>query len=233
MLAHEYGTREGVRGTTVPIWDDRTQILTTRKNGRKKKKGKVSHPTRLHRLRQPDHLKGSRSGIFGRVWLLIGAVSVVVSIVAAVYTFQPRVSVGPSATLDASDPLASRFFVRNDSYYNLEHVGYSCNVSDLGRWRVTENQVIKSYHVELAHPIPTLQPEESMMIDCINMALPYGPPERATIDIMVNYRLPLVRLERKSTFRFSTLRSSEGKVVWLPQATSEDDLRMAQPSYGR
>lgn len=125
-----------------------------RQTNKKQKRGVQQAPL------QPSILRriGQRS------WQLIVALSVVVGLIAAVYTFSPSVSVSTSSLLDIEHPFSNLFKVSNNSWLTITSVRYSCKLE----------RVETSVYVDYVWPVvrdpgddvPQMAPNETHDVRC-------------------------------------------------------------------
>lgn len=147
-------------------------------------------------------------------WLVL-----IVTCVTAYYSFAFKISVFPSGTIDPSNPFATPFILKNDSWLWINNVrpyrviihkvnNYSCNINT--------NLVVP--------PISQLTAGETTTFTLPVAELEYtkAPINYLNIEIVVFYYAAFIPFyEKENHTRFVTIQSKDGKLQWTPKAISE------------
>lgn len=150
-----------------------------------------------------------------------GKIGTAIGLFLAVYAFASKISVTSSESLNPSNPFATPFIIRNDSLLSLKSVTIKCGLRDV---KCQGAYFDNCYSQTRLPPIPCLKTNEPTTF-LVPFPLRGFPVLSADIDIIVSYKplwFPLwLPLKRQKVFRFSTCKSSNGTLHWIPRATSE------------
>jgi hypothetical protein len=154
---------------------------------------------------------------------LFGALAIVASIGGAYYSLAPRVVIRTPTTLDLKDPFANQFLIENEGYFSVYNVSYECTgqtFQDSGSYVPGVSFDALGLVTLPSGPIRRLAPGESTPIGCLSatsVAPNAGTITRATASIDLKYEARWLPHSFVQPFRFETLSSPAGNLVWFPR----------------
>ncbi len=160
-------------------------------------------------------------------------VALFVGIVSFYYAFSPKLSIHIGNTVDALNPFATQFILKNDSLLRVNIVDpYQCIMNKVSGERVKING---AKFIKDVPPIPFLEPNESTTFLLPFPNIKFVPPTPRDIyyvdvEIIVSYYpafFPQVNILKKEyRTRFITTKNKDGNLQWVHEAKS---IKIAQP----
>lgn len=181
-------------------------------SGRKHSK----HIPKLNKKQQIQPLKVKVTRMFT---IFLSAFLAFLTIVTAYYTFASKLSVLPSGTIDASNPFATPFVLKNDSLLRINNVRpHRLIIRNINKHTMKIN-------VELVAPaIPYLASGETttFTLPVAELIFANHPINYINIEIGVYYYLAFIPFyQKEKIMRFVTFESKDGKLQWISKAMSE------------
>lgn len=146
------------------------------------------------------------------VWTAIVAFGVILGILSAVYSFLPKISVSPAASLDRTNPFKTTFVLENESPFTIYSIQWGTQFPRM----VTSNggglENIGTHRGFVA----ALDSHRKTSIDMWMPITIVGVPFVAgSAIITVSYRPSFYPRQIEETFRFQLSTNSDGEPVWL------------------
>jgi hypothetical protein len=154
----------------------------------------------------------------------IGVIGGLLSLISLYADVSSRLSVTPHSPLNPADILSTPFIVENSGHFPVKMMQFTCwfssvsledEASGKGGW----GQNIISFDTEQFN-IPTLNPTQQTTIYCpapIQSSQPLGFVKSADLIIMISYKVVLLPLSFRQSFRFTTTADHQSNLRWLPQ----------------
>lgn len=182
---------------------------------KKRRTAKSSHRSR-GLPREQERVYPRRSGGAASMVEIAGLVLAVIGLLGLIALW-PRPTLRVEAPLNPGDPFSAPFAFSNDSYFNLRDVQFSCRVRRA--MDANRNQFINNYSSGYVRVTQTLRAGDVQTIPCFTGVYTAAPYVSADIEIIAQYKLPLILIPWLQTkrFRFQLTREADGTPRWLRQ----------------
>jgi hypothetical protein len=158
-----------------------------------------------------------------RSWDVFLTVAAILSFVATVYFFFPKVQIIPYTTLNPSNPFSTPFQVVNKSEFSIYSVELSCAFSNVESSE--SNSILSGFRtINSGSTIKEVKSDESASNFC---AFPFNfksPISSADFEVCVKYRPSFWPIRLDKCFRFSTSKTVDGNLIWLPMALTQPNI---------
>lgn len=151
---------------------------------------------------------------------IAATVALFLTIVGTYYTFSLKLTIEPKESLDASDPFATPFLVRNDSLLGVYSINLKTGIREVYA-KGSDNRFSEFATMTDVPPIPKLDPGEPTTFFITFPFKTPSPITSADVEIMVSYRPVLLPFKRKKSLRFVTAQAKDGTLHWIPKALAE------------
>jgi len=149
------------------------------------------------------------------LWKMLGAAALLLGLWTAALAVLPRVAVSPLIKLDPSNAFSAQFIVSNEGYVSLYDVKFGCTLYFVRTSDDTVFDRVVTDQEELFKVV--LEPGDRTACTCFLPFVPGSTVKTADIGINVVYWSFLWPWRREVQFRFVTMKSSDGRLEWVPK----------------
>lgn len=162
--------------------------------------------------------------VFIKGWKLLVWLGVIGGVVTFALVFYPRVSTSTAETLDAQQPLLTPFIISNDGMISLKKIQFFIGLGSIttsSGFHVQGSPDFSSLLTVTNNTIPILKAGEKYTV-LFPVNFKVGDVNYANIAVIIRFKHPFLPWRIwQYTFRFTTVRSANGRLQWYPQSLSQ------------
>jgi len=151
------------------------------------------------------------------IWKVVTILLVLLGAVVTLYNLSARIAVSCDSPVYPSKVFSSPFTVENKGILPIYDIEFSCLLNNV-EWQ--DGSVMNVRTRTKADPIKRISAGEATTIFC--RPLPYKTVIKgANIEVEVKYRPAYLPWSKRASFRFGTIKGSDGSLHWIRKALSE------------
>jgi hypothetical protein len=179
----------------------------------------TKHLKNIPKLRKKQQSQSQKEKVKHMFGTLLAGFLAFLAIITAYYTFAFKLTILPSETIDAMNPFATPFVLKNDSLLWINKVRpHRLVIRNVNKFSCKIKTEL------IAPPIPYIASGESttFTLPVAEFVFTNEPINYLNIEVVVYYYpafIPFYKKEKQQ--RFVTIQSKDGKLQWVSKAMSE------------
>lgn len=194
-----------------------------KKRNKKLRKHNKSRKKQDQSLLNMSYRKAGGNMIVG---IIMGFITIFVSIVTIIWFFSPKISASPSFFINPKNALSMQFVISNNGNTSIKNVKFLVSIRNIKTsdgLNIIGDPNFKSRLTEANNIVPALNDGESYTVQFPPQFMIGNNLDSADIALVVHFTIPFLPSRPfERIFRYNACKDTEGKFHWSPQPLSKE-----------